>query len=743
MFKNKSSGLLWLLCGSLLVTSCATPPTQERPITAQELAEMGIMPPQSITQPDTLPITELQTAQAEPLQQVNQPGGLPAVQTRRGEDLDLSQLGPDAPIDLNFEQAELRQVIDTIASALEIPTVIDPTINDKVTIRTPPENKLKGADLWPLLQLLLVDAGVTMERKGNVYHFKKEGPTVPGTIGTERGIGGSHAAEVLQVTPLRYISAEAAINVLSPLLQPTGRILSLPSLNVIGIIASPDRVERVNQLLRIVDADPFLHRGMRLFRLQNSKASEVQADLDKIMQAMAGGSPSAYQVLSLERINGLLVIAPPNSGFKEVEMWVNILDERSEESTEQVFIYNVRNLDAKELASTLSSVFESEREEDQVTPQNEEQNEAASSRMFQIDDGIIVETTPEQTNQPATGSPTAVSAKLTVKIIADEKTNSLIVRATPRDYRQLLETIRILDRAPKEVMVNVVIAEVTLDETTQYGIDWQGILGNARGTIGFNAGTPGGNLPSDVNTSTQGETSSTVSVGGLTGFTLNYVSGGLTALLNLIDENSDVRVLSRPSVLVRNNEEARIEVGSREPIPGASNVSAGGQIVNSAPQYESVGVILSVEPRINDDGIINLKISQEISSLGPTRNGNPSFDQRKVETLVVVRNGTPIVIGGLIQDRYNNSRGGITGLQSIPILGESLFSSTSKNYQRTELVLMMVPEIVNPEIDNSPIVQQFKARMKAIGNMLNRETFHLYSLDRLRMVTEETPLVMP
>jgi general secretion pathway protein D len=583
-----------------------------------------------------------------------------------------------------------------------------------------------------------------MERKGSVYHFKKEGPTLPSTIGTEGGVSGSNASEVLQVTPLRYISAEAAVNVLTPLLQPNGRILSLPSLNVIGIIASPDRVERVNQLLKIVDADPFLHRGMRLFRLQNSKAGEVQADLDKIMQAMAGGTPSAYQVLSLERINGLLVIAPPNSGFKEVEMWVKILDERSEESTEQVFIYNVRNLDAKELASTLSSVFESEREEDQVTQQNEaqNQNEQPSSRLFQTDDGItIVETTPEQTNQPS-GSPTAVSAKLTVKIIADEKTNSLIVRATPRDYRQLLETIRILDRAPKEVMVNVVIAEVTLDETTQYGIDWQGILGNARGTIGFNAGTPGGNLPADVSTSTEGESSSTVSVGGLTGFTLNYISGGLTALLNLIDQNSDVRVLSRPSVLVRNNEEARIEVGSREPIPGASNVSAGGQIVNSAPQYESVGVILSVEPRINDDGIINLKISQEISSLGPTRNGNPSFDQRKVETLVVVRNGTPIVIGGLIQDRYNNSRDGITGLQRIPLLGDTLFASTTKNYQRTELVLMMVPEIVNPEIDNSPIVQQFKARMEAIGDMLNRETFHLYSLDRLRMVTEE-PLPMP
>ncbi|OUD13186.1 type II secretion system secretin GspD [Thioflexithrix psekupsensis] len=722
-----------LFCQTLWIAGCATPPNPPEPLTALELARMGIVPTDDPNKTQGSPIVELSAPAPSPLREVNQTGALPDWPDRQAQGLDLSQLDSNATIELNFEQGELRQVIETIASALEISTVIDPSIADKVTLRTAPENKLKREDLWPLLQLLLVDAGVSMERKGNVYHFKKEGlgAGLPGTIGEASSVLGRNSAEVLQITPLRYIAADAAINVLTPLLQPTGRVLSLPSLNIIGIIATPDRIERVNQLLKIIDADPFRHRGMRLFRLQNSKAAEVQADLDKILQAMSGNNiPIAYQVLSLERINALLVIAPPNSGFKEVEMWVNILDERSEESTEQVFIYNVRNLDAKDLASTLSSVFESDQDEDRLG-QTEETTEETTpvSSFFQTENGVtIVENTPSPTpNATPTG---AVSAQLMVKVTADEKTNSLIVRATPRDYRQLLETIRILDRAPKEVMVNVVIAEVTLNEATQHGVDWQGILGNDRGTVGFNTSPPGGNLPANVSASTD---NTTISVGGLTGFTLNYLSGGLNALLNLITQNSDVRVLSRPSVLVRNNEEARIEVGSREPIPGATNVTSTGQLVNSGPQYESVGVILSVEPRINDDGIINLKISQEISSLGPTRSGNPSFDQRKVQTLVVVRNGTPIVIGGLIQDRYNNSQEGIPGLNRIPLFGDTLFSSRTKNYQRTELVLIMVPEIVNPELDNSPIVQQFKARMKAIGDLLNREIFYLYGLDRLRV----------
>ena len=129
-----------------------------------------------------------------------------------------------------------------------------------------------------------------------------------------------------------------------------------------------------------------------------------------------------------------------------------------------------------------------------------------------------------------------------------------------------------------------------------------------------------------------------------------------------------------------------------------------------------------------------MKIAQEISNLGPERSGNPSFTQRKIETLVVVRNRTPIVIGGLIQDRYNDAYNRIPGISRIPLIGEPLFSSKSKTYQRTELVLMMVPEIVNPEIDNSPIVLRFKQRMDKVRDLMNRELFYLDSLDRLKTV---------
>ncbi len=743
----------YLLCGGLL-TACSTQPTEPRkPISAMELAtsQLPVLSPTPTTAtalPTSASIAELATPTAEPLKEINQVGSTPNVATLSSSVKMPKNFDENQPINLNFEQTELRQVIDTIGDALGLSMVIDPSIGDKITLRTSEDNPLRNKDLFPLLQLLLTDAGVSMEQRGGVYYFKKVGPSLPQSIGMVGSIAGTNGGDVLQITPLRFITAESALNVITPLIQPQGRVITLPSLNIIGIIASPDKLERVNRLVKVIDSDPFSHRGMRLFRLQNSKASEVQSELEKILQAVSGGAP-AYQAIALERINSIIVIAPPNGSFKEVELWMNILDERSEDSTEQVFIYIARNLEAKELATTLSDVFEQETKDDDVKKRQDPNNPQQPNQPnqpnqpqnpFQAQNPQAPQNN-NTSNQQSSGGQNAVSAKIKVKITADEKTNSLIVRATPRDYRQLLETIRVLDRAPKEVMVNVVIAEVSLDDTHKFGIDWQTMLsknGKSYGTIGSNFSVPDANIPANVTSSTSSDTTTSVSVGSISGITLNYLSGSLNALLNFISTAADVRVLSRPSILVRNNEEAKIEVGSREPIPGAASVASSGATVTSAPQYESVGVILSVQPRITDDGIINLKVSQEISSLGTYRNGNPSFSQRKVETLVVVRDNTPIVIGGLIQDKQNNASDKIPGLSQLPVLGDTLFSSTSDSYQRTELVLIMVPQIVNAEVDNSPLVQQFKQRMTAIADILNRETLHLDSLDRLRDPSVQT-----
>lgn len=728
---------LALLCSSVVV-ACAPPAAKKPPMSAAEMA-LGEVQKHSTatTQANTAaPKTPLVKPRSLPLKQVNRVGTLPNMAASSERPPAEFNVKSDTPLELNFEQVDLRQLIETIADALGLSVVIDPAIADKVTLRTPPDKPLKREDLWPLLQLLLTDTGVSMEKKGAVYHFKKTGPSLPANIGMSGSLRTLNASDVMQITPLRYISVEAALTVLKPLIEPQGRILSLSNLNLIGVIATPDRINRVNKLLSVMDSDPFLHRGMRLYRLANSKAAEVQVELDKILKGVAGATP-AYQFIALERINAILAIAPPNGSFNEVTTWIDVLDERSEEGGEQVFIYQVKNLEAKKLATTLTDVFKIEDKKAAEEKERRLKNQQQTAQIPSADPNQPPITVPIPGKTPGPGEEGTVSADLKVNIVADEATNSLIIRAKPRDYRQLLGTIHGLDQVPKEVMINVVIAEVSLDKSSQFGINWRALFGSS--SNGSFVGTnfkipnasvisPGSSTSSSTSTSTipgatTGTSTATTSSGisSLSGLVINQVGGRLTAILNTLAAESEVSLLSRPSILVRNNEEATINVGTSEPMITQLNSSTVTTQISNSVQYKDTGITLKVTPRINDEGIVNLKIYQEVSSLGGKRTTQDlqSFNQRKVQTAVVVKNGDAIVIGGLIETRGSDSTQGLPGLKDIPIIGRTLFGTTDKSNSRTELVLIMVPEIINPKADNTGMLNRFKRRMSAITALLN------------------------
>lgn len=696
-----------LLSSSILLACTARPqqPQQQKPtVSAEELAmfDVGTIPA-VVTQTATAQplIAELPTSQPASLQRINQEGQLPIITTITEHSVNLPEidLADDEPINLDFDQVALRQVLQIISDALGIGIIIDPKITEKVTVRTAKDKPLTKKDLWPLLQMLLRDAEITMERKGNVYYVKKTKPEhLPDTVGMiPETLTGSSFEEVMQVTPLRYITADAVKSVIDPLLKPKGRIIALPGLNFIGIVTTPTRLKRINKLIKVIDADPFLHRGMRLFRLYNSKASEVQAELDKILKAMSGNTKSTYQVIALERVNALLVIAPPRSGFSKVASWVGILDERTPDITQQLFVYKIKNLEAKKLQTTLSAAFK-------ITDKKAAEEKRQRELRQQQNQTYI--------NNPPLAPPgyglLPVSADLDITIVADEATNSLLIRATAKEYRQLLETIAVLDQVPKEVLINVVIAEVGLSKENKFGIDWSYMFGNLRG---------------DGDTAQRSSIATKFQTGSGSGLVLKHFAGSITALLNIISTHNTTRILSRPSLLVRNNEEASINVGANEPFLGDLTTGAVGVQPTQSVQYKDVGITVKVTPRINDDGIINMKIFQELSQLGKLRTEKQlqSFIQRKIETHVVVRDRSAIIIGGLIETVKKDNKQSIPGLRDIPVIGDKVFTSTSMTDDRTELVLIIVPQIVDPAADNSPIIQNFKRQMKKVSELLNNE----------------------
>ena len=589
-------------------------------------------------------------------------------------------------VEFNYEQADLRLVLEELADALDITILIDPSIDNRVSIRTSEERPLQENDIWPLMRLLTRDAGIVLERVGDVYNARRLPSNLPADIVTPDTLGDGTAARIAQVTPLTYVSSAAVIQAIAPMLEPDGAISQLGSSNLLVISGSEFQLQRVNQLLMLIDADPFTNQGMHLYQLSNANAVEVAAELAEILLLIEGPNP-AYQVRGIERINSILVTAPASRGFDEVSRWVQILDADSQQQVEQLFMYRVKHLAALELAETLSTVFEEEDEpviglagvtdgfgrgpQFGVTGEADESQSGASQ---------------ELASQPGTmptafGLNAAVSANLSVKIVADETTNSLLIRSSARDYRQLLTTISQLDVVPLQVMVNAVIAQITLTEDTRFGVDWSRIANDA--------------VIDPISTRTN--TDFSPNLGGLM-FTKGFLDGSarVEATLEAIAVDNDVRLLARPSLTVSNNQEGEIQIGAEVPVEAGESISAGGLSTTNI-QYRPTGIELYITPQINDDGIVNLTIRQVLSSVDSSAagvNNNPVFNNQEISTTVVVRNGENIVLGGLIQTDNERLNTGVPGLSRLPVVG-NLFSYQRDSIERRELFIVLRPEIIN------------------------------------------------
>ena len=587
--------------------------------------------------------------------------------------------GPDV-VELNYEQADLRLVLEQLAESLDISILIDPSIDKRISIRTSPDRPLQREDIWPLIRLLTRDAGIFLERVGDVYNARMINSSLPADI-----IGPDSSAEtvnsqVMQITPLTYVSTETAVEALGPLLAPEGSVSQLGSRDLLMITASDFLLQRANELLMLIDADPFSNQGIHLYQLSNANAPEVAEELVEILELIEGASP-AYQVRGIERINAILVTAPASRGFEEISRWVEILDADSQEQVEQLFMYKVKNLDALELAETLSTVFEEE--DDPLTSPN-----IGRSDTLNIGDTLAAEasqTATAETGQVSlttrgTSANGAVSANLTVKIVADEATNSLLIRSTARDYRQLLTTISQLDVVPLQVMVNAVIAQITLTDDTRFGVDWSRVAGNTLNPISSNTTT---DFAPNLN--------------GLM-FTRGFIDGSarVDATLEAIAQNNEVRLLARPSLTVGNNQEGEIQIGAEVPVEAGESISAGGLSTTNI-QYRDTGIGLLITPQINEDGVVNLIINQTLRSVDNSASGinnNPVFNNQEITTTVVVKDGDNIVLGGLIQTDTEALNTGVPLLNRVPGLG-NLFSYQQDNQERRELFIVLRPEVID------------------------------------------------
>lgn len=391
-------------------------------------------------------------------------------------------------------------------------------------------------------------------------------------------------------------------------------------------------------------------------------------------------------IVDVPKIN-YLILVDTDANVKRLLQLVEIFDsEQLKKIKPEVFVYPVQNAKAEDLASLLQQIFLGAK-----APAKSSTTQTTSTTSSKPATTGAQPTTPTaplqtQTTIGASMGGEALVSEIT-KIFPDKITNALVILATPEDYALILETLKKLDQVPRQVMIEVLIAEITLSGELKFGLEWSL---QAMANQGF-ATITGSFIPTTTTTNAAGTTTTTQPAG----FSFLGIdkTGLVQGFLNTLATQGKTNVLASPHILAADNRKAKIQIGSQVPVVTAVLSTT---TTTQSVEYKDTGVILEITPNINDSGLVSLEINQEVSDYTYQTIGGyqyPIFTQRKASTYTVAQDGQTIVLGGLIQENIGRTRSGLPFLSNIPILGY-LFGYTDDTSARTEIILLLTPRVV-------------------------------------------------
>lgn len=618
-------------------------------------------------------------------------------------------------ISLNFEGTELYDVITTFCELLQIDYVIEGNIDGKVTLQT--FSQIAVEDLYDILEQILALHNITVVKSGQFYRFLPiaDAAKKPLSIhyGNDQDIPANERM-IIQIVPLQHISVESMKNIIGPLMTRNASFIEIPETNYLMMIELASNVKRIIKVVEALDIDKLASSDIQLYKLNNSDTELVVGELTEIFTSMgyAKSLGESLTFLSLGRLNSILVVNSFEDIRPNIEFWINKLDQPISEGEVSTFVYYVQNSDAAKLAGLLNGIFESgaptsDKEKKSLTGKSASK-EPTKSKTQSVKEANKKKPTPSTAEtksdefKVAGGIDRTVEGELT--IIPDVDTNALIIRTSPRNYPAILEITKKLDLLPQQVLIEVLIVDLTVDKNTQIGMEWA--LKREKGNNLFSGGlTPtNGTLGSSIGTIT----SSFLPGGSL----LVQEPGRLIAQLQAFASDSKANVLANPILVTSDNKAANISITDEIPIQSSTITQTGTSqpLTQTTIEFRNVGIKLDIFPKINSDNFVNLKISQEISSQGPFVAGSPSFNVRSVNTEVVLKDNQVLVMGGLMRTTETQSDEGIPFFKDIPYLG-ALFKNETNTKNKTELMLFITPHIISNEEDSQYVTSQFKKRL--------------------------------
>jgi general secretion pathway protein D len=644
---------------------------------------------------------------------------------------------------LNYEALDIRAVIQSImGDMLRESFTIHPQTTGNVTIRL--SRPVPRTELMPILETLLRQNGQVMIREDGIYKVMPagvatKGSVTPQVLTTPAQLPNGYSVQIVQ---LRYAGVRDMARILEPYaVEPQSSVRVDELRNLVILSGTQREMKHMLEVISIFDVDYLAGYSIGLFPMQTD-VKTLSTDLDRIFggvvgaapatgpaAAAAGGSPLAgiVRIVPIERLNALLIITTQARYLDEAKKWIDRLDKGGGlVGGGRLHVYQVQNGRSDRLAQLLNEIYGNRSSGGSVsTP-----TIAPGARPVTTIQGGVG----QPGGQGALGNfisnlfqSSGAAVSKDTRIIADDDNNSLLIWASPSDYETIQGALRLLDIPRRQVLVEVLVAEVTLTDELKFGVEW--FINARNNTVGAlrNVGGEGSILPRvlpqlpglPAGTDPRGPLATPIvpASGGLQ--LINVLGTDIRAVLQALGQDGRARVESAPKLLVLDNAKGVVNVGTRISVDTGSTTSTGGSTVTSR-QYIDTGVLLTVTPRINAGGRVTLEVNQEVSSAGATSGNNPPINTRKAQTTVNVGSGETMVLAGLIQNDRGSGTSGVPLLSKIPLIG-GLFGAQTFRNNRTELVVLITPTVVSNSDEARAVTDELRKKLPSLEHLIPKK----------------------
>jgi general secretion pathway protein D len=637
--------------------------------------------------------------------------------------------------ELNFENTPVTTVAKVVLhDILGVGYTIDPRVQGTVSLAS--GRPVPKDDVLFVLENALRTANTVLVRDTAGYRLLPAAEAV-GSGGVDRAGADSRPEAGYGITaiPLQFVSVQTVTKLLDSFAMKAGTIRADSVRNILLIQGSGAERRAAVETVLSFDADWMRGQSVGIYPVRNTTPEPLIAELEKIMDSGDGGlGQNMVKFQPVGRLNAIMVVSRKPELLRTAGTWISRLDSSDVAST-GVKVYRVRYGEARQIAALLNEMFVGggasatlDSPTNQLAPGGGSTTLSSTERLSgglsaPTTSGVrpqtpaVAESTPPNAAYPggaagansltssrgAGGSATPGSAILPgVRITADVVNNALLIYANQENYRIIERTLNQLDRPQLQVAIDMTIAEVTLNDNLNYGVQF------FLKSQDFGARANTGSIINSAAGAVLGQA--------LPGF--NFLIGSQLEprlIINALHAYTDVKVLSNPSLVVVDNQAATLQVGDQVPVTtGSATVLSTSNTVVNTIDYRNTGIILRVVPRINSNGKVLLDVEQEISNVANNANSGtltPTLSQRKVKSSVAVTSGQTVLLAGLISETQNRTRSGVPLLDSLPGIGDA-FTQNQKGIQRTELIIFIRPQIIRDGVDASVVAEELRSKMR-------------------------------